>query len=729
MRVMFVIHYPVFGGPHNQALRLAANLQDLGWETVVVLPEGSENAASRLSNGGVEVVTTSLHRLRASVNPGPHLGLLATLVPEIRELRRIIRERGIDVVQIGGLVNPHAAIAARLERVPVVWQILDTRAPRVVAAIGMVLVDALADVIMSTGRTVLLSHPGGRRLLGRCVTYFPPVDVELFRPRPEAVSEVRKEWGVPAEASVIGCVANINPQKGIVPLIGAFVRVRDVLPKSRLVLVGADYATQTGYTAQVRAALKQSGLIVGRDVVFVGERPDVHRQLAGMDVFAFSPSRRGEGITTAILEAMSAGLPVVTTSVGGIPEAVEDGVTGILVPADGGRPLADAIVAVLQDPSAARRIGAAARRRAIDRFGLSACAETHVTAYERATTRERVHEAKATDRPQRTLEAVVVCPSCRGGLTIDRVSMTCRECTRAYPVIDGIPVLLIDDASGADVAHGHKAAQSHHSDETVDLEFEVTRPHGTAGLYRFLLLEKFRRGTSPMRQDLSGATALTVCGGSGMDAEFLARSGAAVVSSDISLGAARRARERAQRYGLNITVCVADAENLPFADATFDLVYVHDGLHHLERPDHALRDMARVARRWVSITEPARAFATSVAVRVGLALDREEAGNDVVRLSPDEIVAALTAVGYRPLTAHRYAMYYKHEPGTIVNVLSLRWTLPLARFAWRVGNFVIGRFGNKMVVVAERRTPVADRGELSTSVERGRRATSRKPRS
>ena len=276
-----------------------------------------------------------------------------------------------------------------------------------------------------------------------------------------------------------------------------------------------------------------------------------------------------------------------------------------------------------------------------------------------------------------------------------------------------IPVLLPDPALSGhdDLGHGtsrvdvHKATQASHFDQALAEQFEIRRPHGTPRYSRFLLLEKFRRATAPIKPHLVGSSALTVCGGSGMDAEFLARAGASVVSSDLSLGAARRTRERAQRYGLNITPIVADAEHLPFADTAFDLVYVHDGLHHLEQPTVALREMARVARRWVSVSEPTRAWLTSVSVRGGLALEREESGNLVIRLRPAEVVQILKAASFESLVAQRYAMYYRHEPGWVPRLLSRVFIFTFARWGWRIGNLLVGWAGNKMIVLAVREDP------------------------
>jgi hypothetical protein len=133
-----------------------------------------------------------------------------------------------------------------------------------------------------------------------------------------------------------------------------------------------------------------------------------------------------------------------------------------------------------------------------------------------------------------------------------------------------------------------------------------------------------------------------------------------------------------------------------------DLVAVHDGLHHLDDPYAGVSEMARVARRWVVITEPARASVTRLAIRLGLALEREDAGNRVVRMEPSEVAAYLEARGFVVLRAERYAMYYSHRPGTIFRLLSRPVVYSLVRAGWRAANAVLGRFGNKMVIVAER---------------------------
>jgi SAM-dependent methyltransferase len=306
--------------------------------------------------------------------------------------------------------------------------------------------------------------------------------------------------------------------------------------------------------------------------------------------------------------------------------------------------------------------------------------------------------------PSLPMEAIV-CPGCRNPLEWSPVSASCRVCGRGFPLVDGIPMLVLDQllAEHDEVdEHQHKRQQSVYFDRDEAAEFEISRPTGTPALYEWLLRERFRRAIDPIRASLSGCTALTVCGGSGMDAQFLTETGAVVVSADISLGAARRARMRADRGRLQLTSFVADVERLPFADRSIDLVYVHDGLHHLESPTAGLSEMARVARRWVAVTEPARATLTVLAVRFGLALEREEAGNLVARLDPNEVVSSLDAAGFRAVQRDRYLMYYKHRPGILFHVLSWPAVLGLVILGWQVLNTVAGRFGNKLAIIGAR---------------------------
>ena len=285
-----------------------------------------------------------------------------------------------------------------------------------------------------------------------------------------------------------------------------------------------------------------------------------------------------------------------------------------------------------------------------------------------------------------------VCPACGEPLA----EVTCSSCGALYAVDDGIALVVPPSSRTAE-----KERQAAWFDE-ADAQYEIERPAGTPSFHAWLLAEKFRRGTSELAPLLEGATALAVCGGSGLDAELLARAGAQTTTADLSLGASRRALERARRHRIELTAIVADAEALPFADRSVDVVYVHDGLHHVERPLAALREMARVARLGVSVNEPAQAVATRMAIRGRLALAHEEAGNPVRRLTLEEVTDTLRAGGFRIVHAERYAMFYRHEPGRASRFLSRRRLQPIAMRATRALDPPARRVGNKLTVQAVR---------------------------
>ena len=253
-----------------------------------------------------------------------------------------------------------------------------------------------------------------------------------------------------------------------------------------------------------------------------------------------------------------------------------------------------------------------------------------------------------------------------------------------------------------DPSDNHKVHQAHFFDEEVDPEFEISRPHGSPLMYSWMMEEKFRRSVSAIDSMLPGALALTVCGGSGMDAEFVARSGARVISSDLSFRAVRRAQERARRYGFPLMLIVADVEHLPFGGESVEMAYVHDGLHHLPRPDVGLREMARVSSDAVIVTEPARAILTRLAVAVGLAREVEDAGNRVERLELEDVKRFLEAVSFQIVSAQRYGMYYRHKPGFAAKLASLPIVFPCLKAALKMANVMLGRWGNKLTVAARR---------------------------
>ncbi len=183
---------------------------------------------------------------------------------------------------------------------------------------------------------------------------------------------VRSEAGVDDRAPLVLSVGRFVDPKDQKTLLAAWSDVVRVVPAAVLVLVGSG-----PLEGELRAAVSSQG--VGDSVRFLAPRPDLRPAYSAADVFALSSL--WEGLPYVILEAMAHGLPVVSTNVDGIPEAVEDGVSGLLVPPRDPAALADAIVRLLGDPAMRARMGEAGQRIVRERFGLERMADELVAVY------------------------------------------------------------------------------------------------------------------------------------------------------------------------------------------------------------------------------------------------------------------------------------------------------------------------------------------------------------
>lgn len=382
MKVLCVVHSPFFGGPHNEAVRLREPLRRRGWEIEVATPDEAGSARERLEAAGVPVHVLPLSRLRASPDPRLLLRFLRDFRSSVRRLEKTIEAAAADVVQIGGLVNPHAALAARRAGAAVVWEIVDSRAPAALRRLAMTLVRRLADTVMFDGEALISLHGGREALEAPIFVYFPPVDTTRFVPSPERRRKVRERLGIPADAPVVGMVSSLNPMKGIEHFLEAARLIASARPETWFVVVGGAPASHRAYGEELRR--RAGELALPQPVVFVGERTDVEHWYPAFDVDLITSLPRSEGTTTTAMEAQSCGVPVVATRVAAVAEVVADGVTGLLVAPERPRAIADAVLGLLADESLRARMGAAGREAAVERFDAERAADVFVEAYEAA---------------------------------------------------------------------------------------------------------------------------------------------------------------------------------------------------------------------------------------------------------------------------------------------------------------------------------------------------------
>lgn len=189
----------------------------------------------------------------------------------------------------------------------------------------------------------------------------------------DAVAALRRELGFPEGAPVVGMVANLNRSvKGVDRFLGAVPAILEQVPEARFVVVGGGDDEEG-----LRETARRAGL--ADRVSFPGYREDVATFYALMDVSVLTS--RSEGLSITLLESMGHGLPVVATRVGGNPEVVVDGETGILVPSDDLGIFADRVAELLRDPGKRAEMGRAGRERVRQDFTLEAAARSYLTIY------------------------------------------------------------------------------------------------------------------------------------------------------------------------------------------------------------------------------------------------------------------------------------------------------------------------------------------------------------
>jgi glycosyltransferase involved in cell wall biosynthesis len=327
-------------GGQNQALLTATAMAARGTPCAIACRAGGELAARAVAAG-------------ATVRPVPFRGDLWP--PAILALARLLRrERPAALL----LHDPHAVsaglVASRLAGRTALVAVRRVDFP-LRGAFSRAKYAACDRVIVVSRAISAVVQAGGVRADRLRVVYEGVPDRVAEAGGREALASL----GVPAGAPVVGNVAALTGHKDHATLVAATALLRKRVPEARLVIAG-----EGELRGDLEAQVRELGL--GDRVVFAGFRRDLDRLLPALSVFCLSS--RLEGLGTSLLDAMAFGLPVVATAAGGIPEAVEDGVTGRLVPPGDPAALAEALALVLGDSGLRRAWGEAGRRRFLERF-------------------------------------------------------------------------------------------------------------------------------------------------------------------------------------------------------------------------------------------------------------------------------------------------------------------------------------------------------------------------
>jgi glycosyltransferase involved in cell wall biosynthesis len=375
LRVLHIVTRLDFGGPPDDLLLLLTRLPRTQLDSTLVSgltvdpPPGLAETLSR-----AHVSWTKVAYLRRAVSPLADMSALW-------QLTRVIRRARPDIV------HTHTSKAGFLGRLAArmvgVRRIVHTPHGHVfygyygpVATRAFIALERLAARF--TERIIVLTDAEASQHLavgvGRPEQFVTiPSGVDLERVQAASVSgpRVRRDLGIPGNTPVLGAVSRLVPVKGLQHLIAAMPEILRRCPGTHLAIAGEGEERAT-----LEAQVKSLGLAPW--VHFLGYRDDAEAVIAALSVFVL-PSLN-EGMGRALVTAMALGVPVVATRVGGVPEVVEDGRQGLLVPPADAAALVKAVCDLLQDRSRAEAMGAAGRARA-PLFSIQVMVERHATLY------------------------------------------------------------------------------------------------------------------------------------------------------------------------------------------------------------------------------------------------------------------------------------------------------------------------------------------------------------
>jgi len=312
----------------------------------------------------------------------------------ILKLKNIIKTRNVQIVHSqGGRADFFARIAARSANVPIII----SSVAMLVEGYDVSLLRKGLYVLMDrwterwVNKFIILSEASRRALIERhkipqekIVKIYNGIEIEEYNPDLKEARrkklEVRRKLGLKNDMLVIGAIGRLVWQKGFEYLIQAIPKVIEVFPETRFLIVGE---------GPMRRRLEELGekFQVKDNIIFAGFRSDIKEILESIDLLAM-PSLL-EGLPMVLLEGMAMSKPIVATRIEGITEVLEDGKTGLLVPAQDPHALAEAITEILNNKTKANLLGQNARKIAEEKFSVKKMVEQLEWVYEKLLNEKR----------------------------------------------------------------------------------------------------------------------------------------------------------------------------------------------------------------------------------------------------------------------------------------------------------------------------------------------------
>jgi glycosyltransferase involved in cell wall biosynthesis len=383
-RILYLIGSLERGGAEQHLVRLATGLKARGWEPEVYpfVPGGPLGAD--LATAGVPVHARSLPQWLERALSNPRVKSWVQLAYTSLALWKLMHKERYDAVHfflpaayiVGGVVSLVAPVGVRAMSRRSRNHYHSRR--RVFAVIERWL-HARMSVISGNSQAVVQDLIGEGVDPAKIVLIHNGIDMARFD-TPRDRSAIRAREGLSNDALTLVCVANLIGYKGHADLLSALDQIEDEMPTSwQLLCIGRDDGVQESLEAFLQ------GGSLAKHIRFMGSRDDVDQLLSVSDLGILASHE--EGFSNAVLEKMAAGLPVIVTDVGGNAEAIQDGVSGYVVPPHDSVSLAAAIKTVINHPDASA-LGRAARERVSQHFSMETCLSAYETMYIKALSRK-----------------------------------------------------------------------------------------------------------------------------------------------------------------------------------------------------------------------------------------------------------------------------------------------------------------------------------------------------
>lgn len=374
LKILQMISSGGFFGAENVLLELSDELKKAGHSVTVGVIRNSRNPNTELSGKAAE---RSINTVEFECNGKFDLKTISTI-------GSYVREGSIDIVHSHGYkANIYAVLSNRKNRRPLVttchnWIVSSARSS-VYAYLDKVFLKRF-DAVVPVSRTVegLVLETGLNKKKVRLIEN----GINIYRfIQEKRDTGLRSLLGIDPGSKVVGTVGRLAAEKGHKILLQSAGRVLDAYKDCFFVIVG---------DGKLRGELEEDARAagIGERVIFTGARSDIPELLSIMDVFVL-PSLT-EGQPMALLEAMAAGKAVVASNVGDVKKILKDGLLGIVTPPADPGAVSEGILHYLNNPSAAGKAGAMARKEAVERYSSARMAGEYQLVYDAVRNRERL---------------------------------------------------------------------------------------------------------------------------------------------------------------------------------------------------------------------------------------------------------------------------------------------------------------------------------------------------